>query len=259
MLTSTVTQLFLNEFTPPVHAPARFYTMQPCSGRGEAMSRTKSASRYRQLIVTLVALIVATTLCLIRVAPAAGQADPVALQHRLFDGINSGNVDGALALFTPDATYYGIASCAAKPCIGTAAIRDELDRLTAVHLQVTPTSSNVSGDTVTGQFQATSDNAKVLGADRVLGNYSVQSRGDQIGVARVQLDLSDPQTAGFARGVAGSSAPASGPGSGGAKQAAGDGGGFPAAALLFLLGVAALVLVPGGIAVYRLRSGGRSA
>jgi uncharacterized protein (TIGR02246 family) len=218
-----------------------------------ACNRAVRASRYRVGLVA-VSLLLCCLPAVARVTPSQAQeaTDPVALRQRLFDGIASGDVQATLNLFTDDAVYFGINACA-QVCKGREQIQQEIERLTAVHLQVTPTQTDVAGDTVTGTFQAVADSAKAVGADRLLGNSTVQVRGDKIAMARVQLDISDPQTATFSKAVfAGRSGTAADQANVKAKDK--DGGGFPVGALLFLLGLAALVLIPAGVAISRLRA-----
>ena len=126
---------------------------------------------------------------------AAGPVNPGALLQRLTETYNRGDASAALALFADDATFQGAGTCMTAACRGREAIQRELVRAFAQHVSVTPGPAQVTGNTVTAQFQVTDDAIRSMGVQRIIGTVSLEARGDRIGSFRITLDTSDPQTA----------------------------------------------------------------
>jgi len=129
--------------------------------------------------------------------PTPGQLDLVALGQQQIDALNAGNLDAAMAFFTADVVWQGTGGCLDAPCVGTAAVRAEWATFVADHLRVTVTSSQVSGNTVTGRLEAASDDIRAAGVARVVLSYTLEWRGDKIASVHLLIDATDAQTATF--------------------------------------------------------------
>ena len=116
--------------------------------------------------------------------PTPGQVDPAALHQQQIDTLNAGDLDAMMALFTDDAVYQNASGCV-DDCVGTAAIRAEFATHVADHLHVTRTSFEVSGNTVTGEAEVTSDSLRAGGVERIVFSFTVEVRGDKISSLRV--------------------------------------------------------------------------
>jgi plastocyanin len=126
---------------------------------------------------------------------AAGPVNPGTLLQRLTEAYNRGDASSALGLFVDDATFQGAGTCMTAACRGREAIQRELVRAFAQHVTVTPGPAQVTGNTVTAQFQVTDDAIRSMGVQRIIGTVSLEARGDRIGSFRITPDSSDPQTA----------------------------------------------------------------
>ena len=129
---------------------------------------------------------------------ALAQSDPAALVQRHVDAIARGDAAGALALYTDDAVLDEGALCAAAPCVGRAAIQKELERRVANHQRATILKTYVSGNVVTGRFQARNDTTQKAGVERIIAWAIIEVKGDKISYVRGGiLDRRDLQTARF--------------------------------------------------------------
>jgi ketosteroid isomerase-like protein len=140
---------------------------------------------------------------LLSLAVAAGalaQGDPVAVQQQLFEALARGDVAGALALFTDDAVIDAPSGpCLPAPCVGKAAIQQDLERLVAdKSRRVTALSTYVSGNVLVSRLEARSAMIQKAGVDRIIVWAIREMRGDKIAAIHCCLpERTDPQTARF--------------------------------------------------------------
>lgn len=121
---------------------------------------------------------------------ASAQVDLVDIYQQHFDARNAGDLDGAMALLTEDAVFEGSVGCSASaPCVGTEAIRAELESFSAQNAQVTISSAELTDDTVTSQWELTSDCTQAAGMERFTGSATVQFAGDKISSFVAENDL----------------------------------------------------------------------
>jgi len=116
--------------------------------------------------------------------PTPGQVDPAALYQQLLDAANAGDLDATMAFFTDDAVFQNGLGCV-DDCVGTAAIRAEFATIVADHTRVTIISSQVSGNTATGEAEGTSDSLRAGGVERIVFSFTLEVRGDKISSLRV--------------------------------------------------------------------------
>ena len=142
--------------------------------------------------------VLASTLMLAASTVAHAQSDPAALLKQVVEAIARGDTAGALALFADDAIIDGAGLCAAAPCVGKAAIQQELEREVADKVHVTLLQTSVSGNVVTSRFEFRNDTIKKSGVERIIGWWIVETQGDKISYVRGAIpDHSDQQTARF--------------------------------------------------------------
>jgi hypothetical protein len=139
-------------------------------------------------------------LIIVVAAATAAHADPVDVQHQFLDSLDRGDVAGAMTLFTDDAVIDSESgNCAAAPCVGKAAIQNDLERIVKDRSRhVTVLNTYVSGDVVVTRFEAHSAKIQKSGSDRIILWGIREIRGDKIASSRCCLpDRTDPQTAKF--------------------------------------------------------------
>ena len=142
--------------------------------------------------------VLASTLTLAASNVALAQSDPAALLEQAVEAIARGDTAGALAMFADDAIIDGAGLCAAAPCVGKAAIQQELEREVADKVHVTILKTSVSGNVVTSRFEARSDTVKHAGIERIIGWIIAEMKGAKIASMRGGIpERSDPQTARF--------------------------------------------------------------
>lgn len=121
---------------------------------------------------------------------ASAQVDLVDIYQQHFDARNAGDLDGAMALLTEDAVFEGSLGCpASAPCVGTEAIRAELESFLTHNAQVTISSAEVTDDTVTSQWELTSDCTRAAGMERIPGSGTAQFAGDKFSSFVAENDL----------------------------------------------------------------------
>jgi hypothetical protein len=136
-----------------------------------------------------------------------------AIVQQYFTALAAGDVDGALALFAPNAEFIGsrpTGNCSAhSPCTELAGIRQQLDANLALghHCQVA-TSLEVVGSTVLGRTLLRNDAIRARGIERILQTFLAQVPEDQITALYLVQDLTDPQTVTDLAILAGTQAPA---------------------------------------------------
>ncbi len=146
---------------------------------------------------------------------AAATEQPInlaALEQALIDAENRGDVAGTMALFTDDVVFSGGVLCQTTPCIGKAAVQNEIQFEVADHFVITRTRVQVIGTTVTGHIEVQGDIITQAGVRRIALDFTDDTRGDKISAIHLVIDLSDPQTAQFVRSFA--PAPAAPPSAG---------------------------------------------
>jgi len=142
--------------------------------------------------------VLASTLMLAASTVAHAQRDPAALLEQAVEAIARGDTAGALALFADDAIIDGAGLCAAAPCVGKAAIQQELEREVADKVHVTMLKTYVSGNVVTSRFEARNDTVTHAGIERIIGWTIAEMQGAKIASLRGGIpERSDPQTARF--------------------------------------------------------------
>jgi len=84
------------------------------------------------------------------------------------------------------------------PCVGKAAIQQELERRVANKPHVTILKQYVSDNVVTSRVEFRNDRVKQAGVERVIGWVITEMQGEKIVYMRGGIgDRSDPQTARF--------------------------------------------------------------
>ena len=131
---------------------------------------------------------------------------------KYFAALSSGDIDGALATFTPDAVYltsFRSGVClATSPCSDSSSIRAQLTAFQALgHFCSTLTSIEVAGTTVFGQAETRTDAYRAEGVDHILSSFVAQVPQDKIAALFFTRNLADPGSALEAAIAAGSQAP----------------------------------------------------
>lgn len=128
---------------------------------------------------------------------ASAQDDPASVLQRFQDARNLGDVDGAMALVAPDLSYSGGPACPpASPCIGTAALRRDVQLFIADQVYSSSiVSPDVSGTTVHARLASQSPSRSAIGLERTLSDLTAEVRDGQISSWRSGDDATDPQTA----------------------------------------------------------------
>ena len=127
-------------------------------------------------------------------------ADPIAVQTKYIEALDRGDVDAAVAFYAEDAVIDSQSGlCAAKPCVGKAMIRRDLERyLSDKSRKVTVLNTYVAGDIVFTRFEARSATVKKGQAERIVLWGMREIRSDKIVVSRCCMpDRTDAQTAKF--------------------------------------------------------------
>ncbi len=154
-------------------------------------------------------------------ATAAPQPDLVAIYRADVDARNRGDITAAMGLYSDDAVQVG-GPCAAAPCVGKAAVQRGAETQIANHAQLTIVGTpQVSGNVLTSREEIRSDGTRAAGIDRQIFIVTETFIGNKISRRVIESDLTDAQTAAFARaqaaprpaatgslGIAGSNAPA---------------------------------------------------
>lgn len=130
----------------------------------------------------------------------AQMVDRAAVVQSFFDAANNGDVNGELALFTPNAffiptsMFQGVASCGpAAPCQGVT-LCNLFQRQASSQLIRTLTEIQVSGSVVSGRFIESNEADRAAGR-RDLTCFIADVPNDRISAFAVVLDVSDPETA----------------------------------------------------------------
>jgi ketosteroid isomerase-like protein len=106
------------------------------------------------------------------VPSAYAQSDLVSIFRQTIEARNRGDLDGMMQFFASDAVREDVAC--QPPCIGMAALRRSFEKNIADHIQVTLTSVEGSGDTVTGRAEIRSDAWRAQGIDHRTTSYTIK-------------------------------------------------------------------------------------
>lgn len=154
----------------------------------------------RLLLAALTALLAFGLVAGVATAQDQSDAAPAAVYNRLVDALNRGDIPAALTLFTDDVHRQGGRLCA-KGCVGKDALSKEYAAQQADHTRVTVVSGSVqvSGTRLTAREEVRSDSFRAAGAERLIILKTIELTGDKISYIASKLDLSDPQTAAYAK------------------------------------------------------------
>ena len=153
------------------------------------------------LIRALSIMVLTTTIALLSASVTRGQeADLAAIFRRYADAVNQGDVDGALALFSEDATWVRGGRCPPGACVGQAAVRAELETEVANHHRIDIIDVQVTDSTLTARAEFQTDRTREAGVERIILAFTVEFQGDKISALQAGPDLTDPQTAAFTGG-----------------------------------------------------------
>ena len=132
-------------------------------------------------------------------AQQVAPSDRVAVLSALFSAVNTGDVDGAAALFASNAFFIGAlqnGNCSrATPCTDSAGIHQQIASVVALHSCYVLRSVNVSGAVVTGQLETQNDTIRANGIDRVLQDFIALVPAGQITFWANLTDVADPRSA----------------------------------------------------------------
>jgi len=128
--------------------------------------------------------------------PAEAQVDWCEEIQQETDGLNRGEID--LEDYADDMVFQAMPICAEVECVGKDAYRNYLEHYVDQNRQLTITSCEVSGNTVTTTGEMAYDATRAAGVDRIIGGITFEFQGDKIvAVRNLPADMTDPQTAQF--------------------------------------------------------------
>jgi hypothetical protein len=145
---------------------------------------------------TLVACVLALAAPLPATAEDYGQAklNPASLAEQDLAAESRGDVAAALALYSDDAiVQYG--GLCWTPCVGKAAIQQELERRVAAKNEWKVIGKYVSGNVAVVQTELKIGYIESSGVDRVVVWNIYEVKGDKIAAATLVGQRTDPQTA----------------------------------------------------------------
>jgi hypothetical protein len=124
-------------------------------------------------------------------------ADPAAVLLRFQDARNRGDMQSAMALVAPELVYVGGPTCPPEsPCVGTDALRHDLDQFSAnQEYSSSAAGPDVSGTTVRVRFAIQSPGRSAIGLDRTLADVTATVQDGQLTSWRTLSVWTDPQTA----------------------------------------------------------------
>ncbi len=147
------------------------------------------------IMVVAVIIVLSATTALLATAASAQETDPDAVFDEFVDAVNGGDVDAALALFTEDATWTRGGRCPPGACVGTDAIRGELQKDVADHHQIVIIEVEVSGSMLTGRTELRTDVTRAEGIERAIQTVTLEFYGEKISSLEIAPDFTDPMTA----------------------------------------------------------------
>jgi len=149
-------------------------------------------------IAGAIAMIVAVSLGV--AVHAQTPTDPEGVFRAVVDAFNAGDAAAAAAYFSEDATVIGLCQ-PADACHGRAEIQGALEEEIAHNAQDEIRSLTVNGDTVTVALSESSPGFAEFGIERVYINITATVQNGLITSMVDELDLTDEQTATFARAM----------------------------------------------------------
>jgi ketosteroid isomerase-like protein len=108
---------------------------------------------------------------------------------------NRGDVAAVMATYADNATVEAGGLC--MPCVGKAAIQQEVERRVSQNTQVEVLSISESGDTATGVLHVVEAGFAACGVERILVNFTFVVENDTMTNWTSGPDLSDEQSAKF--------------------------------------------------------------
>ena len=144
-------------------------------------------------IIAMAALVLAT----LTPTTTRAQPDPAGLFRQFVDAVNLGDVAGALTVFTDVVVWERGGRCPPGACVGTAAVRGEIEKDVADHHRIDIIDIQASDNILTVRVELRTDGTRAAGVERIIQLFTVEVRGDKISSVRVMVDTTDPQTAGF--------------------------------------------------------------
>src|SRR5438105_3667795 len=128
--------------------------------------------------------------------PTLAEVDPASLAERDLAAESRGDAAAALALYADDAiVQYG--GLCWTPCVGKAAIQQELERRIAAKNRWKIIGKYVSGNVAVVQTELQIGYIESSGVDRVVVWNIYEVKGNKIAVATLVGQRTDPQTARF--------------------------------------------------------------
>jgi len=132
--------------------------------------------------------------------PAAAAVDWCEEIQQEVDALNRGEID--LENYADDMVFQAMPLCQEVECVGKDAYRNYLEHYRDQNRQLTITSCEVSGNTVTITGGMAYDFTRAAGVDRIIGKNTYEVQGDKIVAFRnlsTDADMTDPQTAQYVR------------------------------------------------------------
>jgi ketosteroid isomerase-like protein len=131
-------------------------------------------------------------------APTPTAEPSASLFQQLDDAINRGEWAVATALFSDDAVSEGGPGCSTAPCVGKAAIQNDIRVYVFEKLSFSACTTEVSGNTATARCEVRTNGTRAAGIDRFIASRTVEAQGGKISAFRWgSLDISDQETASY--------------------------------------------------------------
>lgn len=161
-----------------------------------AIEHQEGKHAMRKMLLGLIAIGLVST------ATAQAQAvDAGNLYRQFHEAINRGDADAALSFLAEDVTWRRAPSCLPL-CKGKDLIRDEVLRQIKDHNKTGPFTIEVRDESAVVRFEHRSDFTRARGFERRIQLDTVTARNGKIATIVSALDLSDPDTAAFAKATA---------------------------------------------------------
>jgi plastocyanin len=133
---------------------------------------------------------------------AAAQAppDPADVVRRYVQAVQRGDTAEAAALLADGAVMHVHGersghSCAARPCVGKEAIRQELERRRGLHDLILESVRSPTAATVVARIEIRSERLRGSGAERAVHVWDFEVSGAHIVAVEERVEVADPQTA----------------------------------------------------------------
>jgi ketosteroid isomerase-like protein len=132
---------------------------------------------------------------------SAQTVDAGAIVQQLFDAQDQGDIDGTMALYSDDVSFFGVPPCVPTAC-GRAAVQQRTASYVGNHGQDTIASMHVDGNIVSGRIETTTDSIRASGIQRIAVGFVAAVVDGKVRTLVVAMDTSDPQTAQYLAGRA---------------------------------------------------------